>query len=73
MKLEIKDNKLYTETGKELGDIVMSDDGYYNFIPICSRGLYNTYSLKLIADKLDEINKPWDDQINSYFDNQIKL
>lgn len=70
MKLEIKEGKLYTETGVELGCIVRSDDGYYNYTPKHNGGLHDTYSLRLIADKLDEVNKPLDDSIASYFANQ---
>jgi hypothetical protein len=49
-------------------DIIRNDDGYYVFCPKENGGYYEPHSLRIIADYLDEINKPLDDHINKYFD-----
>ena len=47
---------------KEIGVFVVQDDGYFGFYPSGS-GYWSSYSLKQVADKLDEFNKTWDDHI----------
>jgi hypothetical protein len=44
-------------------DFVCDLDGYYYFWPAGGRGHLDANHLRAIADKLDEINKPWDEQI----------
>ena len=50
----------------ELGDIDPLDDGYLYYWPR-SGGALSAYDLRSIANKLDELNKPWDDQVQEYF------
>ena len=58
-------NKVY------MGDIVISDDGYYVWWPDHTReGYIESHVLRTLADKLDELNKAWDDEIHEYFDKQ---
>ena len=40
----------------------MQDDGYLGFY-VVGDGYWSSYALRLIADKLDEMNKTWDDHI----------
>ncbi len=52
---------------KELGSIVSQEDGYYQFIPGRSNvGYWSSYALRLVADKLDEMNKEWDEHIKKH-------
>ena len=47
-----------------LGDVIMDEAGYYNFWDSNDNpGFWSSYSLKLIAEQLDELNKEWDEQI----------
>ena len=58
----------YHDNGVKLGEILMAEDGYYVFFSDDSkRGFWEAYILRQIADRLDEINKPWDDQVKQYF------
>jgi hypothetical protein len=50
--------------GAKLGVAEASDDGYFYFWPEnAQRGYWAPYLLRAIADKLDEINKPWNDVV----------
>lgn len=60
------------ENGKHLGSAIRSDDGYYYYDPEELDGLWSPYSLRCMADKLDDLNRPWDDKVNEYFDSQSK-
>lgn len=58
---------------KDIGRLFQSDDGFYYYDPLCQEGesgLWAAWWMRQIADKLDELNKPWDDHINEYFKNQ---
>jgi hypothetical protein len=48
---------------KFIGDIIMDVDGYFYYLPSDERGTWSAWTMRLIADKLDELNKPWDDYI----------
>ena len=44
-----------------LGDLVRDVDGYFYYWPDHSKtGCYPEYMIRAIADKLAELNKPWD-------------
>jgi hypothetical protein len=47
----------------EAGDLITGDDGYLVFWPKESRGAFNAFSLRVIADTLDRRNKVWDEQV----------
>ena len=50
---------------KRLGAFVVQDDGYFGFYPDDDlKGYWSSHSLRLIADKLDEMNKTWDEYID---------
>lgn len=54
--------------GDLIGEFILDDDGYYYFyIPNVQTGIWASHVLREVADKLDELNKPWDDNINDYF------
>ena len=49
-----------------VGELIMDVDGYYYFWP-SNDGCWPSHIMRSVANKLDEINKPWNDQINDYF------
>lgn len=57
-----KDKKFYYEN-VELGDVYKEVDGFYVFVPHISGGSWDSWVLRKISDKLDEMNKPWKEQI----------
>ena len=50
-----------------VGSLIMDVDGYFYFWP-SNDGCWPSHIMHSIANKLDEINKPWNDEINDYFD-----
>jgi hypothetical protein len=47
-----------------LGDAEMDESGFYNFwFAKDNGGYWTSHSLRLIAEKLDELNKEWNDNI----------
>ena len=46
-----------------LGEFVIQEDGYYGFIAYNNTNYWSSYALRLLSDKLDEINKEWDQQV----------
>lgn len=51
--------------GVHLGTFEQDVDGYYYFWNSKMLGSFASYALRMIADKLDEVNKPWTDKINN--------
>jgi hypothetical protein len=55
-----------------IGYFIMDVDGYYYFDYVTTpNGLWTSYSLRMIADLLEEMNKPHDDKIKEYFKNEL--
>jgi hypothetical protein len=55
-----------------IGYFLMDVDGYYYFDYVTGpNGLWTSYSLRMVADLLEEMNKPYDDKIQEYFKNEI--
>ena len=71
MKLKVKDinefiKELYTEKGKVLGTFEMDVDGYFYFWRNEKlTGCDSSNILRGIADKLDEVNKEWDEYLKN--------
>lgn len=57
---------IYVPSGKSLGYLSTLEDGFYYFFSEDGRfgGGWDAWVLRQIADKLDELNKPWEDHIN---------
>lgn len=56
------------KNGVTLGDLCKLEDGFYYWWPDNTRtGCYESYVIREIADKLDELNKPWSNEIDEYF------
>jgi hypothetical protein len=60
-----------TSSNKLIGTFELDIDGYYYY---CERkdlnGFWDSHILRLIADKLDEVNKPWDESVKEDICNQ---
>ena len=53
------------DNGICVGEITREPDGFFYFwFSYPMRGCWPAYSLKEIADKLEELNKEWSDTIN---------
>lgn len=68
LKLKYVNNyliKVYYENNKLIGEFIKLEDGYFFYRPVENIGLFNSYSLKLIYDKLIELNHEWDEQIKN--------
>lgn len=64
-----KDGKIYWKNGSFIGDIYPEVDGYYVWVPPEPfLGCWESHVLRHIADYLDEINKPWHDEVCQYFE-----
>lgn len=57
--------RVFYENGVFLGEYVMDVDGFWYFWPDQSKGgHWGPDVLRALADKIDEMDKPWRDQIN---------
>lgn len=63
-----KERVLWADNDVYLGDILKKEDGFYDFWPLKRPGCYwPAHLLRAIADKLDEMNAPWQKEIDDYF------
>jgi hypothetical protein len=54
---------------KLIGYFIMDVDGYYYFDYVTvQNGLWTSYSLRMVADILEEMNRPYDDIIKSSYE-----
>lgn len=54
------------DNGVKAGEILQGDDGYYQFWPEPRAGYWPAYAMRAIADKVDEINAPWEAEIQKF-------
>lgn len=64
--------KIFFKNGVFLGDLLIKEDGFYGFWPELRGGYWDSYVLREIADTLDELNAPWQKEIEKYFAEQEK-
>lgn len=69
-KVSPAEYKVKGHNGVYIGDFLRKEDGYFDFWPDLKGGFWPSYMLRALADKLDELNKPWDDDIKKYFSEQ---
>lgn len=56
-----------------LGDAEQDESGYYNFwFSKDNSGYWSSYSLRLISEELDVMNKEWDEIVNNLNNDQNK-
>jgi len=52
-----------------LGHFIMDVDGFYYFDYVTApNGLWTSYSLRMVADLLEEMNKPYENNVKEYFE-----
>lgn len=62
---------VFTLNNKYIGTFELDESGEYKYWDNPnSRGAWSAYQLKAIADKLDEVNKPFMEVVDNYFDEQ---
>lgn len=61
--------KAIFENGKHIGNFVRDVDGFMYFEFLEGGELWGQEHLQMIVDKLKELNKDWQDNINKYFEN----
>jgi hypothetical protein len=61
---------VYWDNGKHIGTFELDSDGYYYFWQLRGDGAWQSYALRAIANKLDEVNKPYDDSVKEYFEKE---
>lgn len=62
--------KFYWENGSYMGYVYKEIDGFYTYVIEDKGGTIDAYVLRALANKIDKLNKPWNDQINEYFKNE---
>ena len=51
------------------GEFARLEDGYYHYFPEGNGGISSDI-LRILADELDRMNKPWDDEIQQFFEKE---
>lgn len=49
--------------GVKAGEILMGDDGFYQFWPELRGGYWPSYAMREIADKVDSMNEAWEKKL----------
>lgn len=60
----------FAPNSKKIGKVIMDVDGYFSYWPEDMSGSFSSWTMRLIADKLEEMNKDWDDKVNEYFERE---
>lgn len=58
---------VHFSNGVYLGELSIADDGFYVFWPDTKGGYWDQMVLSEIVAKLEELNKPWQEEIDRYF------
>jgi len=58
---------------EERQEVIVGDDGFYYYWPEQNRGFLSSDDLRIIADYIDEINEPWQKNIDEYFAKQAEM
>lgn len=59
--------KVFFENGVYIGDILVKEDGFYDYWPEYHGGYWDEMMLRVIADKLKELNAPYQKELEDYF------
>lgn len=54
-----------------IGELLVGDDGFWRFWPE-RKGTWEADNLRSIADKLEELNKTWKEDVDDYFEKHQK-
>lgn len=63
--------RVYYYNGVIIGEISPLEDGYYHYWPISIQGCWSAEVMREIANTLDEMNKEWDAELNTYHQKEI--
>lgn len=55
--------------GAPIGEFYREVSGYYVWEPLFGNGYLTSDFLRAVADKLDELNKEWDDELRKSLEN----
>lgn len=66
-KLSESNYEIVFENGAKLGDLQRDVDGYFYWWPVnpSNGGCLQSWILRNLADKMDELNRGWDKTINN--------
>jgi len=59
--------KVFYENGVYIGDILVKEDGFYDYWPELNGGYWDEMMLRIVADKLHELNAPYQKELDEYF------
>jgi NAD(P)H-nitrite reductase large subunit len=59
---------VFATNGVHVGEIIALEDGFYNFFPEMRGGCWPSWALRELADVMDEMNEPWQKQIDEFFE-----
>jgi hypothetical protein len=62
--------QVYFRNGAFIGNVIQDVDGYWKYAFPNSHGLWEDGMLEMLATMLTELNKPWDDDVRSFFENE---
>lgn len=51
--------------GVKAGEIIMMEDGYWQFWPDAKGGYWPAWSMRQIADEVDSMNEAWDAEVET--------
>ena len=64
----LKGKDLYAHNDKKIGEVFSKEDGFYDFWPDDAlHGYWPAYMLRAIADLLDEMNEPYQKELDTFF------
>ena len=70
-KVNEQEYRVLTNNDLFIGTFELDESGFYSFWnPNHVAGSWSSYSLRMVADKLDEINKPFQETVDEYFDQE---
>ena len=62
-KIDAHKYNIVTSNGKLIGELLMDVDGYFYFWPEDNNRAWASHHLRELANKLDELNKQWNTQV----------
>jgi len=72
-KLPCDKKEVFYQNGVLLGTVYREIDGYYVFLPKYNGGYWKAFIMKAIADKIDGLNKGWDEEVKLGLEKLAKL
>ncbi len=67
-KIDDNQYEVFFENGVKMGEFLKEVDGSFYFFPELKGGFWAGYIMRELADKEDELNKDWNNEISKYFE-----